>query len=312
MRHAPNRRDVLCAALGGGAAVCAFGGLPALAQDTAPLTATPLSANLLWISGAGGNVVAGATPDGLLLIDGGLASRSAELLDFVRRETGETRIHTLINTHWHPEQTGSNLALGEAGASIVAHENTRLWLSHDFWVRWQDINYKALPLAAQPNRTFYTTLDLPFGASTAQLGYMAQAHTDGDVYVHFPDENVLVTGGVGSTDGWPILDWGTGGWIIGLMDGLDAVAAHSDDATTILPASGGIVPRANILEQRVMYEALQKEILRLIRLGQSVDEVIERNIAAPYVAQWGDPAQFLDLAYRGMVLQMRGNRMRIA
>lgn len=311
MRHAPNRRDVLRAAVGGGAAACAFGGWSAFAQDVS-LRATPLSDNLLWIDGAGGNVVVGATPDGLLMIDGGLESRSAALLDFVRRETGESRIHTLINTHWHPEQTGSNLALGEAGAAIVAHENTRLWLSHDFYVRWQDRNYEALPLAAQPKRTFYETLDLPFGASQAQLGYMLQAHTDGDIYVHFPDENVIVTGGVGSTDGWPVLDWGTGGWIIGLMDGLDAVAAHSDDATKILPASGPLVPRASVLEQRVMFEALQKEILRLIRLGQSVEEVIERRITAPYEAQWGDPEQFLRLTYKGMVMQMRGHRMRIA
>lgn len=311
MRHAPNRRDVLRAAAGGAAAVCVSGAWPAFAQDVT-LKATPLSANLLWIEGAGGNVVAGATPDGLLMIDGGLQSRSAALLDFVKRETGESRILTLVNTHWHPEQTGSNLALGAAGAHIVAHENTRLWLSHDFHVRWQDRNYQALPMAAQPNRTFYETMELPFGGSTAQLGYMLQAHTDGDIHVHFPDENVIVTGGVGSTDGWPVLDWGTGGWIIGLMDGLDAVTALTDDATKILPASGPLVPRASILEQRAMFEELQREILRLIRLGQSVEEVIERRITAPYEAQWGDAEQFLRLTYRGMTLQMRGHRMRIA
>ena len=41
--------------------------------------------------------------------------------------TQARRVHVLFNTHWHPEQTGSNERLGEDGALIVAHENTRLW-----------------------------------------------------------------------------------------------------------------------------------------------------------------------------------------
>jgi hypothetical protein len=41
---------------------------------------------------------------------------------------------TLFNTHWHPEQTGSNETLGKAGAQIIAQENTRLWLTTD--VKW--------------------------------------------------------------------------------------------------------------------------------------------------------------------------------
>ncbi len=304
----PNRRDVMRTALAG--AACAAAPIPGLAAAPAVLSARPLSPRLLWISGAGGNVAAVSTPDGLILVDGGLAAHSAQLLDFVRRETGETRIHTLINTHWHPEQTGSNLALGEAGAKIVAHENTRLWLSHDFWVRWQDTHYAALPEAARPNETFYKTHALPdYGV---EMGYMAQAHTDGDIYIHFPDDNVILAGGVGSTDGWPVLDWGTGGWIIGLMDGLDTLAALSDENTRILPASGPLVPRASILEQRAMFGTIQQDILRLIRQGQSVDEVIEAGPTAPYEAQWGDSRHFLALTYRGMVLQMRGHRMRIA
>ena len=36
------------------------------------------------------------------------------------------RITTLINTHWHPAQTGSNEAVGRAGGVIVAHERRRI------------------------------------------------------------------------------------------------------------------------------------------------------------------------------------------
>ena len=47
-----------------------------------------------------------------------------------RSATGTSRIHTLINTHWHPEQTGANEAVGRDGGVIFAHEKTRMYLSN--------------------------------------------------------------------------------------------------------------------------------------------------------------------------------------
>ena len=47
-----------------------------------------------------------------------------------RSATGTSRIHTLINTHWHPEQTGANEAVGKSGGVIFAHEKTKTLLSN--------------------------------------------------------------------------------------------------------------------------------------------------------------------------------------
>src|ERR1700674_3169054 len=46
----------------------------------APITATRLSENLVEFTGAGGNVVVVTGPDGLVMINGGLRERSADLL----------------------------------------------------------------------------------------------------------------------------------------------------------------------------------------------------------------------------------------
>src|SRR5262245_14192336 len=77
----------------------------------------------------GAAVVAHTSRDGVLLVDGGSAAESDSILKAVAAlPNGGGKIHTLFNTHWHPEQTGSNEKLGTAGTTIIAQENTRLWL----------------------------------------------------------------------------------------------------------------------------------------------------------------------------------------
>src|SRR5690349_7721263 len=69
-------------------------------------------------------VVAQTGRDGMLLVDGGSAAGSDAVLKAVAAlPNGGTKIATLFNTHWHPEQTGSNEKLGMAGTTIIAQEN---------------------------------------------------------------------------------------------------------------------------------------------------------------------------------------------
>src|SRR6478736_4006042 len=53
---------------------------------------------------------------------------------------------------------------------------------------------------------------------TAALLEAVQAHTDGDIYLHFPKQNVLVVGDLLSVGRYPVLDYTTGGWISGMAD----------------------------------------------------------------------------------------------
>ena len=72
-------------------------------------------------------------------------------------------MHTLINTHWHPEQTGSNERLGKAGARIIAHENTKLWLGYANPVPGSEATYGPLPPKALPNATTFKSGEIEFG-----------------------------------------------------------------------------------------------------------------------------------------------------
>ena len=138
------------------------------------------------------NVVARTGASGVVLVDGASAAASDALLKAVAALPGAGPVRTLFNTHWHPEQTGSNETLGKAGVAIIAHENTRLWLTTDVKWPWNGQTFKRLPKVAQPNKTFYTSGTLEPGI---RYGHLPDAaHTDGDLYVYFEPQNVLVGG----------------------------------------------------------------------------------------------------------------------
>src|SRR5690606_37069895 len=96
----------------------------------ARITTSGLGDGLVLLQGAGCNVVAMPGDDGALMIDGGLAADAEALVRAVLDATGNDRIRTLINTHWHPEQIGANELVGRSGGVIFAHEKTRMYLSH--------------------------------------------------------------------------------------------------------------------------------------------------------------------------------------
>ena len=303
MTRIDTRRGFIKATLGGAAAasLAQWAPLPALARDKATsLTPLKLNDRICVISGAGANVVAVTGPDGALLVDGGLEARSAELVKLALAQTSTKRVSTLINTHWHPEQTGSNLRLGKAGARIIAHENTKLWLGYANPLPTSpDVKYGPLPAKGLPNETTYDSGQIDFGQKV-EYHYLLQAHTDGDLYVFFPDANVLVAGGAVSSEGWPVIDYNTGGWLGGLVDGLRTLIKVSDAKTQIVPANGPVVTRADLEAQRDMYAAIFDRLGKLLRKGMSPAEAVAASPTKEFDAKWGEPTQFVTLAFKSL------------
>ena len=239
-------------------------------------------------------------PEGVLLIDGGLEERSGELLKMVMQETGAKRVVTLINSHWHPEQTGSNERLAKAGAKIIAHENTKLWLQYAQQEPGRPGTWGPLPPKARPNQTMYASEKLTHGSEQIELGYVLQAHTDGDIYAFLRGSNVLVAGGVVSNEGWPVIDYKTGGWIGGLVEGQKTLLSLIDDQTVIVPANGPNLEKKDLAEQQQMYATIFDRLGKLLRKGMGPDEVAAAEPTKEFNARWGDPRQFVDLAFKSL------------
>jgi glyoxylase-like metal-dependent hydrolase (beta-lactamase superfamily II) len=97
---------------------------------TAPITVQPLRRNITVLLGAGGNIAVLTGPDGKLLVDAEIATARPNTSKAIAGINADP-IKQLINTHWHFDHTGGNDWVHQAGASILAHENTRKHLSVD-------------------------------------------------------------------------------------------------------------------------------------------------------------------------------------
>jgi glyoxylase-like metal-dependent hydrolase (beta-lactamase superfamily II) len=277
----------------------------ALRAQPAPLQTVRLSAAMLAVLGPDANVLCADGSEGVVMVDGGHARWSRQLLDTVQAQFPGRPVRALVNTHWHPEQTGSNQALGERGAQIIAHENTKLWLGTEVWVRWSDEKYPPLPKTAQPGTTFYDSGSMQVANRSIELGYMRDAHTDGDAFVFFPEENVLVAGGLVSNAGWPVIDWWTGGWTVGMLNGLETLLAVANDATRIVPANGPPMSRADLRAQHTMYLTVFERIHDLLTKAYGTAEVLAAKPTAEYDAVYGDPSLFVRLAFESTWLHLR-------
>lgn len=286
----------------GGAAGIVLGG-PILRLAGAPRQRVPegpgtleLSDGLFVVRIPGeANVVAQTDADGVLLVDGGSAGGSDRVMEAVLGLSGGGRVHTIFNTHWHPEQTGSNERLGSEGATIIAQENTRLWLTTDIVWPWDGQRFASLPEIGQPGRTFYDTGELDSGV---RYGYIPDAaHTDGDLYVYFPDQNVLAVGDAVSGDGWSVVDWWTGGWIGGIVGGIERLMALADADTRIVPARGPVLGLADLEAQYEMYGEIYSRLSQLLSSGRGPDEAVEARPTAEYDARMGNPDEFVRRAF---------------
>jgi cyclase len=264
------------------------------------LAAVPLSENLTLVSGAGGNIVVLNSADGLLLVNGSLPERSGDLVKFLNDQFKGSRVGVVFNTDWHLEHTGSNEVFRKSGAKILAHENTKLWLGTDFYSDWEKKRYKPRPAEALPSETFYTNGKTTFAGEPIEYGYMSQAHTDGDIYVFFPKQNVLVAGDVLSVGHYPILDHVTGGWLGGLQNANQALLKVANAETKIVPGSGPVQSRADLQAQADMCTAMRERLVKLVRQGMGPQDMIAAKPTQDFDAKWGNPELFIKNAYRGM------------
>jgi cyclase len=288
-----DRRQLLTGVLGG-----LFGGL-ALPRGGAAQQAglVPLNDRLSLVTSGRTNVLALKTSNGLVLVDSG----APELSDRLMESLGPVgRVATVFNTHWHTENTGANDALRQSGATIVAHENTRLWMATPVWLPSEDRYRQPRPKTAHPTKTFYANGSMDAGGERIDYGYLIEAHTSGDIYVFFRESNVLAVGDVASPARDPELDYLTGAWLGGRVDAMSRLLELSDAGTRIVPGYGPVMSRAELQADRDTMKTIYERAVDLVREGDSAEDMLEAGLLRGLARTWNDPQTFARAVHKGL------------
>jgi cyclase len=141
---------------------------------------------------------------------------------------------------------------------------------------------------------------LSFGGEQIDYGHLGQAHTDGDIYVHLRNANVIAIGGVAYRMQWPLLDWETGGWIGGLVGALDRIIKLADENTRIVPDLGAPMTRAELQAQRTMFFTVYDRLVKSLTKGLGPDEALALEPAKEFEATFGNSATFVIAAFKSL------------
>jgi cyclase len=315
------RRDAL-KAMAGLAATSVLGGLAKASQqpsgddiplpelvhkigpmmDSIPIKVESLGTGLSLITGPGGNITALTGQDGIVIVDSFVPTKGAELAPIVRK-LGFGPI-TLINTHWHFDHTGGNVALAGVGAKIVAHETVRTRLGSEQYIADFELKVPPSPAAALPVVTIGNEATIYLHGEEIHLQHVAPAHTDGDVFVHYRKANVLQTGDLFSNGFFPNIDSSSGGWIGGMIAAADLILGIVDAKTKIVPGHGPMATLDDLKAARSMLAEARDKVAPLIEAGKTVDEAVAAKPLASLDARWGKGlfkgSHFTRLVYSGL------------
>jgi glyoxylase-like metal-dependent hydrolase (beta-lactamase superfamily II) len=318
-KHAFSRRH-FCLCCMTGAAFAATGGwltprqafaeargLVTLIKDSAassPVTAYKLRGNVTVLEGSGGNIAVLTGPDGKLLVDAGISVSRPQLTKALS-ELGNEPITHLINTHWHFDHASGNDWLHSVGAKIVAHENTRKYLSQVQRVDDWDYNFLPSPAGAIPSEVISANRALKLNGSSIDLKPYKPAHTDGDLSVIFGEADILHAGDTYWNGIYPFIDYSTGGSIDGMIAASDANLAAATNNTIVIPGHGKPVSNKSELKDfRGMLVDIRDKVAALKRAGRTQQDTVAAKPTAVHDAKWGqfliDPAFFTKLVYEGV------------
>ncbi|HUG44990.1 MAG TPA: MBL fold metallo-hydrolase [Sphingomicrobium sp.] len=292
-------RSLLVAAL---LAAAASASAPAQDLSDVEIRVERLAPGVAALFGRGGNIGLSYGPDSNVLIDDQFAPLTDKILAAVESlNPGPVRF--VINTHWHGDHTGGNENFGKRGAVIMAHHNVRERMSSEQVMRALDRTVPPSPKDALPVVTFGDGVTLHLNGDTLHVIHLANAHTDGDLLVHWAKADVLHMGDTFFHKGsFPFVDLGSGGSIDGLIAAVDKGLELAGPDTKIIPGHGPLATRADLLAYRDMLIDIRGKVAAAIAAGQGLEQIQAARITDLYGMPDGfiKPDAFVEAVYTSL------------
>jgi len=251
-----------------------------------PIKTQQLGDNLTLLSGPGGNVVVLHGSDGLVVVDTFVAPAWPKLQESLA-SLGGAPVKFVINTHWHFDHTDNNAPLHAAGATVVAHANTKRRMSEPHHLPMLELDFPPSPASALPQRVFTDWYTLDANGERLALSHVAPAHTDTDVIVRFERSNVLHAGDVFFNGRYPLIDWSTGGRVDGMIAAANRLLELAAADTKIVPGHGPLATKPDLVKYRDMLSTAADRVRKLKASGKSLEESIAAKPFTDLDGDWG-------------------------
>jgi len=288
----------------------------------------PVRGNIYMVAAGGRNIALSVGPDGVLMVDTALAAQADAIVAAIRKLTSKP-IRYIINTSGDGEYTGGNTALaamgqriggagaGASGFSDVVREDQRaeIFAHENVLNRMSAPTGQASPrpTSAWPTTTFITdTKELFFNDEAVQIIHEKAAHSDGDSLVFFRRSDVISTGDLFITTGYPMIDLQRGGSIQGFLDALNRIleitipATQQEGGTLVIPGHGRLCDEADVVEYRDMVTIIRDRILDGIHRGLTLEQVKAARPTRDYDGRYGSTTgawttdMFVEAVYRSL------------
>jgi cyclase len=273
------------------AAVCVF------AQDRdfskVQIKVQKVAGSVYMLEGAGGNIAASAGDDGIVMVD----DQFAPLADKIRatlKGISDKPIRFVINTHYHGDHTGGNLAF-QKDAPIIAQDNVRKRLEEGVMSGvGTALTHESKPVeeGALPIITFDHQVTIHLNGEDIRVVHFPNGHTDGDSIVFFPKSNVVHMGDEFVTYGFPFVDVNAGGSVRGMIDAIDKVLAQIPPDVKVIPGHG---PLSGVKEVRDYEQMLRDTVATVqdsLNKGMTLEQMKQQKILAKWDS-YGSAGKFI-------------------
>ena len=297
---------------------------PARDYSKAEVHVLPVQGNVYMLVGAGGNITVQAGDDGVLLVDTGVAQMSDKVLAAIR-SISDKPIRFIINTHMHPDHVGGNETIAKAGSTIAGgnvigdigasagNQATVMAFQRVLDRMSAPTGQQApTPQGAWPTES-YTTPErkLFFDGEGIEIIHIPTAHTDGDSIVFFRRSDVISTGDIFVTNGYPIIDLQRGGNVQGVIAGLNRVieiaipADVQEDGTLVIPGHGRLCDVADVVFYQEMVTIIRDRIQDMVNKGMTLEQVKAAKPTEDWDPRFGrdaswTPDKFVEVVYKSL------------
>jgi glyoxylase-like metal-dependent hydrolase (beta-lactamase superfamily II) len=298
----------------------------ASSASTQDLQVVHVQGNVYALFGAGPNITVSVGPQGILMVNTGIAGMEEKILEVVKklgtgidpsREAPPVPIRFIVNTSAGLDDTGGNEKIQAAarfirgGEHILAHEKVLARMSEPA----DGQTNPPRPTDAWPTDTFrggQMKLGRFFNGEGVQLLHVPAAHTDGDSVVWFRYSDVIATGNLFSTTGWPVFDLERGGSLQGVIDGLNLILStglsdfRSEGGTAVVPGRGRIADLADVGFYRDMLTIIRDRIQDGLKRRLSLDQVKAEKPTQGWEIRYGSKTgpwttdRFIEAAYASL------------